>query len=500
MEVTVTFKKDQDTYMIKRARGEHYISKIYKNGTTNEHDITPAGMTDIDKKIEEIIGVSYELFTRVIIFNGNAKPFLDLSVNDQRNQIEELFKITTLTKKAIALKEIIRSTEKDIEIQNILIKQQEAQNALHKKHIHDAETRIIKWETDREQKIKVITSQLASVENVDFETEQLLIDERTRLNGVIKEMKQSELKVKQEAKTNNTSIEKLSAELSHLRDAKCPYCLQKYEDAASKIEDISGKINAGNIVAFKHDETLATLGTDLALNAEQLVAISQEIKCADLSSLLAIKSNLNILQSQRDMLIDEVNPHADALEAMINEEEIKIDYDKLDELKKHLEHEKFLLKLLTDKNSFIRKKIISKTIPFLNKQIAGYVEDLGLPHVVKFMPDMSCEISEYNRILDHGNLSNGEQKRLNLGMSLAFRDVLFHLHSQINILFCDEIDAGAMDSNIIDAVVRLLKHKAREDNIGIYIISHRPEIEGRCDRNITVRKENGFSNIIEQDI
>jgi DNA repair exonuclease SbcCD ATPase subunit len=157
-----------------------------------------------------------------------------------------------------------------------------------------------------------------------------------------------------------------------------------------------------------------------------------------------------------------------------------------------------LLKLLTDKNSFIRKNIISKTIPFLNKRIAYYTTKLNLPHVVLFQPDMSCEISQIGRELDHGNLSNGEKKKLNLSLCLAFRDVLTYLHSKVNVLLTDEIDGGTISGPDLDALITMLKSKAWDDNISIFVISHRSEFDGRCDNTLVIRKEGGFSSLILQ--
>ena len=111
---------------------------------------------------------------------------------------------------------------------------------------------------------------------------------------------------------------------------------------------------------------------------------------------------------------------------------------------------------------------------------------------------MSCTVSEYGRELDFGNLSSGEKKRVNLSLSLAFRDVLHHLHARVNCLFIDEIDAS-LDGSGVESVFRLLKQKSRDEGLGLWIISHRPEAIGRFDRTVTVRKQNGFSRIVSDD-
>jgi DNA repair exonuclease SbcCD ATPase subunit len=325
------------------------------------------------------------------------------------------------------------------------------------------------------------------------------------------------------AAKKQTELNKIVSELSHLADAKCPYCLQKFEDAQAKIDELTAKKatleqeiveDKAKVLALKEEETAfneavttaaAQIEADMQTKqreiAEMLSAISEmkgALTYSTAKELAAAKSNIVTLQDRLVKLSAETNPHLEAITTLEAEGEVKVGYDRLEELLKLQEHQQFLVKLLMDKNSFIRKNIISKTIPFLNKRIGYYTEKLNLPHLAMFQPDMSCEISQYGRTLDHGNLSNGEKKRLNLSLCLAFRDVLTYLHSRVNVLFTDEIDGGSLDSNCIDSLITLLKHKAWDDDLGIYIISHRPEFDGRCDRNLIVRKERGFSNLITQ--
>ncbi len=153
-----------------------------------------------------------------------------------------------------------------------------------------------------------------------------------------------------------------------------------------------------------------------------------------------------------------------------------------------------MLKLLTDKNSFLRRRIINQTIPFLNSRLNHYTLILGLPHIVKFDADMSCVVAEFDRELDFGNLSAGEKKRVNAAMALAFRDVLHHMHAKTNLLLIDELD-GALDQNGIDSIVRVLKEKSRDENMSVFIISHHPSIAGRLDRDLKIIKEQGFSRV-----
>ena len=137
--------------------------------------------------------------------------------------------------------------------------------------------------------------------------------------------------------------------------------------------------------------------------------ITAEIKHTNLKELLNIRTNAVSLQTKLQKLKSDGNPHIDARDSLVAESVKTVDYGRIDELKSFLEHQQFLLKLLTDKNSFIRRRIINKTIPFLNARLNEYTTALGLPHIVKFDADMSCSVSEYGRELDFGNLSNGEK-------------------------------------------------------------------------------------------
>jgi DNA uptake protein ComE-like DNA-binding protein len=328
---------------------------------------------------------------------------------------------------------------------------------------------------------------------------------------------------KREIKKLESDIKKLEGELSHLVEAKCPYCLQKYEDATAKIEEtqrildekkveqslleskLSGLEKESDEFEQLKDTMLVELRsseTDLKRKTSEvqseLEEITNNLTFKSLSELHEAKSLVTKKQVQLQTAVGEENPHTAALMSLSTEELVEINTTDLDELQRFYEHQNFLIKLLTDKNSFIRKGIISKTIPFLNKRIAYYTEKLNLPHVVVFQPDMSCEITEIGRELDHGNLSNGEKKRLNLALCLSFRDVLTYLHSKVNVLFTDEIDGGSISGPDADALVSMIKSKAWDDDISIFVISHRPEFEGRCDRNLVIRKDGGFSTLIEQ--
>jgi DNA repair exonuclease SbcCD ATPase subunit len=168
MEVILKFTVNADEYTVRRYRGESYGAQIIKNG----EDITPDSVSNIDAKIEEIIGISYELFTKIIVFTGSATSFLELPVAHQRNLIEELFKITALTKKATKLKEQIKDTETEISVANAVINQQRIAKNNQERHIEQAMKRVQDWDADTAAEIAKLQADLEEASKIDFEKEQ----------------------------------------------------------------------------------------------------------------------------------------------------------------------------------------------------------------------------------------------------------------------------------------------------------------------------------------
>lgn len=494
MEVRLTLQKGEDEYEIYRCRGESTNIQVIMNG----EDITLDSVSGNDKMIQEIIGMSYELFTRVVIFSGSSIPFLELPVHPQRQLIEELFNITLLTEKAVKLKEIIKQTEGDINIQEAVIQQQENAVKLYNKQLKDAKDRIDRWEDDRVTKAETLAEQLGAIEGFDIDVEKQLHEVIALIKADLSKHEQAAKLIQRDQTSLLKEVNKLDAELKHLLEFKCPYCLQGYEDAAEKLEEKQQ--------SFKQKtEKLQELEAALSNEENIITNLKNELKSDELKTRFnsyeaAVRANAAAESAQEkiEALISSVNPHIEAYEALSEQTATVVEYSTLNILKKELDHQQFLLKLLTDKNSFVRRKIINRTIPFLNARLNHYTKDIGLPHTVNFDDDMSCVVSEFGRELDFGNLSGGEKKRVNLALSLAFRDVLHHLHSKFNCLFIDEIDAS-LDASGVEAVFRLIKQKSRDDNIGLWVISHRPEASGRFDNTLIVRKENGFSQIILEE-
>ena len=190
----------------------------------------------------------------------------------------------------------------------------------------------------------------------------------------------------------------------------------------------------------------------------------------------------------------EVDPYDEQIDEMESQALQEIDFDNINKLTKTLEHQKFLLDLLSSKDSFVRKKIIDQNLSYLNSRLTHYLDKIGLPHQVVFQNDLQVEITELGRDLDFDNLSRGERNRLILGLSFAFRDVWENLYSPINTLFIDELIDSGLDTMGVENAIAILKDMSRRRQKSIWLVSHREELAGRVPSVLKVIKEGGFTS------
>ncbi len=216
------------------------------------------------------------------------------------------------------------------------------------------------------------------------------------------------------------------------------------------------------------------------------------------SEIYDAKQKFDNLSKDHEVERDKVNPYTFQIESLTNTIQ-EIDYEELNDAVNLSKHQDFLLKLLTSKESFIRKKIIDQNLHHLNSRMAYYLEKLGLPHQVKFLSDLSVEISLVGRDYDFEQLSRGEMNRVIMATSWSFRDVWEAMNNRINLMFVDEMLDQGTDTSGVEAALAILRGMAREGKKAIFLISHKDDLAGRINQILMVRKENDFTTF-EEDV
>jgi len=512
MEVSVIFQKGDWYYKIIRARkmkagaAGNYVKLYEKFGSdefTDEDEKTLDSIANTDRRIEDIMGMSYDMFVRIVVISANHVPFLDLPVShptqpNQTDFIERLFELTLLSEKACSLKDAIKSTEETLKIQKIKTEQLDKEHTRLKEQIKSARLRVINWERTNEDTIENLERKLEKIANVNFENERQLHEElkvvEADLNAILS--KQKDL-IKAVKKYNQVQ-EKMSNDLVHLKDDKCPYCLQQFQNAKDKIEECQKALDDAHEKLNNTNEMLKEVDDAAVDMVEAKLQLSRRITVQNLEELIEIKNQSQVIRDKIEDLRNAVNPFLEPLDELENITIEAVDYSEINRLKKLIDHQQFLVKLLTKKDSFVRKAFLNKNIPFLNARLQLYLFQLGLTHKVEFTHEMTAEISQFSRPMSFGNLSNGQRARVNLALSMAFRDVLQKIHTPINICLLDEVLDVGLDTVGVQSAARMLKRKSRDESLSMYIISHRDEVDSTFDRTMTVQLSKGFSYIKEE--
>lgn len=500
MLVTVEFEKNGVNYRIERGRKPN-ILKLYVNDqelkSEEKEDEAQGDSRETQKAIEQMLEMTHTMFKHLVALNTYTEPFLSMKAAEQREVIEQLLGITLLSEKAEALKSQIKESKDAIQIETVRIEAIKTANSNVQKSIDSLKIKSSAWANKKEADIENLGRAMMRLENVDIEAE-------LKAHLQVKTWAENDLKIKNLNKQKATlesalgqaekTVKKYSKDLESLADKKCHACEQQLQD--HKHEEMSATANKHLLEAAEYFEKVST---SLDKIVEEVTAIGELPRRPQTfydteAEALGHKNNLDGLEKSLTAKIDEQNPYEEQIEELNNTAIQEINWEEVNTLTKLKDHQEFLHKLLTNKDSFIRKKIIDQNLSYLNKRLSYYIDKLGLPHRVVFQNDLTVEITQLGQDLDFDNLSRGERNRLILSMSFAFRDVWEGLYQSINLLFIDELVDAGMDAAGVESALAVLKKMARERNKNIYLISHKDELVGRVNNVLRVIKENGFTS------
>jgi len=498
MLVTIDFECNGSAYRIERGRKPNVL-KFYVNDEELESkdDNSQGDSRETQLEIERLLNMSHDMFKHIVALNTYTEPFLSLKANDQRTIIEQLLGITLLSEKAESLKEQNKATKDAIQQEEFKIKATADANKRIQDQIEALIRRQTLWLKKKDEDVaafQVAYDQLAELDIEDELAKHKAKAEYDSWSKKVKELKNWIAQCEKDEVREQKLIATLTAEINSLENHTCHSCGQAFHDdkqekqleqKRKELQEAALQALATNSQKLGHEDELQKLGS--VTKPESTFYESESDAFEHRSSMASVLSQLTAKQAEAD-------PYSDQIREMQEQAIQEISYDTINTLTRIKEHQEFLLKLLTNKDSFIRKKIIDQNLSYLNARLGFYLDKIGLPHTVKFNNDLSVSIEELGRELDFDNLSRGERNRLILSLSWAFRDVWESLYQPINLLFIDELVDSGMDSSGVENSLAILKKMSREGNKSVWLVSHKDELAGRVNNILTVVKENGFTN------
>ena len=497
MLVTLNFEKNGTKYRVERGRGPNVLKFFIED---QEQEITDESQGDSRKTqetIDDLLQMSHTMFKHLVALNTYTEPFLSLKPNDQRAIIEQLLGITILSEKAEQLKVKQKEVRDGITEETARINGIQTANEKVAETISSLKIKSNAWRQQNAKDCEKLQNGIDELESLDIETEiashetlQTWEETDKHKRNLEKERATLESALQQ----TDRQVTKVTNELESLDDAKCHACGQDLHE--EKKEEIKSKLQS------EYGETMTYLmeiNTKFEKVQEKLSAIG-ELDSKPITFYETAKeayehrSNVDNLKQALKSKETESDPYVDQIEELEQTAIQEVNWDTVNELTSMQEHQNFLYKLLTNKDSFIRKKIIEQNLAYLNNRLTHYLDKVGLPHTVVFQNDLTVEITQLGQDLDFDNLSRGERNRLILGLSFAFRDVWESLYQSINLLFVDELIDSGMDTQGVENSLAILKKMGRERKKNIYLISHKDELQGRVNNVLKVVKENGFTS------
>jgi DNA repair exonuclease SbcCD ATPase subunit len=496
MMVTLEFNVNGTEYKIERGRKPNVL-KFYVNSIQERTSEDQQGENkETQHAIERVINMSPEMFRHIVVLNTYSQPFLALKANEQKDIIEQLLGITLLSEKAEVIKEMIRTSKDNIQQEEFNIKAIEEANKRVKEQIESTKRRQKLWKMKHDEDLEKLAIDYQRLITIDIAVELQSHKDLTTYNEKRKAIddlnKLIARCVADEAKEEKL-ISKLTKEISDLKNHTCYACGQEFHDTkhesvlnekVKSLQEASLQALATNTQYLENTQALQELGV---LGTMPITHYDTEAEAVKHSS------QLENLIKDIERKSEEVDPYSEQISEMENQALQEISFDRINVYTKTMEHQKFLLDLLSSKDSFVRKKIIDQNLSYLNARLTHYLDKIGLPHNVIFKNDLQVEITELGRELDFDNLSRGERNRLILGLSFAFRDVWENLYSPINTLFIDELIDSGLDTMGVENSIAILKDMSRRRQKSIWLVSHREELAGRVPSVLKVVKENGFT-------
>tara|TARA_B100001057_G_scaffold332401_1_gene332778 strand:+ start:1052 stop:2827 length:1776 start_codon:yes stop_codon:yes gene_type:complete len=502
MLVTLHFEKDGLDYRIERGRSPN-IMKFFVNDEEQEMiDESQGDSRKTQEFINGLLGMSHDMFKHVVALNTYTEPFLSMRQNDQRAIIEQLLGITLLSEKAETLKEQVKETKDAITEENAKITAIQSANERIDSTITSLQKTQKAWVSKKKQDQEKLSKSITELEHLDIDEELVnheLLTNWTQLNNKLTSLTKEKATLESAITRADKSVTKLQKDITELDDAICYACQQplgedkKQEILSKKQKEFDDSVAYQKEVADKLASTIKILDEIGDINGCPTTFYESAKEAYE------HRNNVDGLKQALLNKEQEEDPYQSQINELKETGLQEVSWNAMNQLTDFKDHQEFLLKLLTNKDSFIRKKIIDQNLAYLNNRLTYYLDKLGLPHQVLFLNDLAVEITQLGQDLDFDNLSRGERNRLILGMSFAFRDVWESLYQNVNLLFIDELIDSGMDTAGVENSLAVIKKMGRDRQKNVFLISHKDELVGRVNHLMKVVKENGFTSY-ENDI
>jgi DNA repair exonuclease SbcCD ATPase subunit len=462
--------------------------------------------------LEEKIKISYTCFTNMIILNVNHSiPFLSMDPAAKRSVLEDILSLSIYGRMSDKAKSKHLNAKSDMSILENDLKNAVNTLSLTKEKRESLLNETMKFENEKQKRISDLKNDIHSYEqsknkidekirNVDFGD--ILFTLKQELNNIIikkNDTINNKSKLETELKMNNSVLVKLE------HNDHCPLCqtptsnplISEYiHNLKNKVNELIDNIKKCNEEISEYEKNQNNIAEKISKvedNIDKLKSAKNKIRELELS-ISNCTDNLN-REINRKLEIKEIISHEEYEKL---EDLVKIAEDKFNLAQKDFKYNKFIRNILGEDG--VRKYVILKVLPILNRKVNFYLSMLGSDYTITFDNELKEKLIARNKdIRSYESFSGGEKKRIDLALLLALMDVSKERNSiDTNILVLDEILDTSLDTVGAESFLEHLKNgfKVTCPDKCIYIISHKKELgEELFDSIIHLIKKNDFTSI-----
>jgi DNA repair exonuclease SbcCD ATPase subunit len=495
--VEIEFTMNGHAYKVVRGLSPKVFT-IEKDGKTVEQT---ANAKDYQAILEgQILKMNYKTFCQVVILGStNYVPFMRLPAADRRNIVENLLDIDVFSKMNEALKNRISSTKEEL-------RGVESQISTLKLKIEHKADMIAKIEEKSDSQLESYNKSLAEEQTALT----ALLEKKANLQSEIAALAESVASVDKQRdsisqmtalrKQMQSSVKKVQEEKSfYEQNEECPVCKHGLPDQFR--QDMIGKKDSREIELVTALQKMQTMledaRTKLDKSTEVLSLIEskkQESHKAD-SAIASSKKYMKQLQDLSRKTEEEkgtVQTERDSMAALQTEEQ------GAEAQRKEFVEDLHTMEIATVllKDSGIKRKIIRKYIPALNKIINKYLISMDFFAQFTLNEDFNEIIKSRHRDeFSYDNFSEGEKLRIDLSLLLAWRDIARMKNSaNTNLLILDEVFDSSLDAVGTEEVIKILQSMGGSNNI--FVISHKSDqLLDKFQNILTYKKVNNFSKL-----
>ena len=234
MLVSLDFSVGGKEFKIERGRKPNLLRFFVNDEEQTATDNAQGDSRETQDAIEQMLGLSHDMFKHILALNTYTEPFLSLKANDQRTIIEQLLGITQLSERADRIKELNKETKDAIQQEEFRIRAEQEANKRIEEQIESLKRRQTLWTTKHADDIKELEKALAALQTIQIEVEiQAHKDykewdqKRKDINELSGQISRVKLDISREEKL----AAKLSKEIETLANHECHTCGQPFHDS-----------------------------------------------------------------------------------------------------------------------------------------------------------------------------------------------------------------------------------------------------------------------------